>query len=132
MTAPPEVRGQPARDRGDQPAALLADTARFVELAAPAKQLDPGALFAVDPGVDQLARLPLPGGGAAMLDDDIKGIGRQQSVLQIDLLAEHLKIGLDCARRRPRRAGRAVQAGTNGAAYAQRRLVDCDGRAGEL
>ena len=123
-----EARGGAARNGGHQPAALFADTRGFVEFAvcAPAHQLHARLFAPVEPGIEQLPRLPFAGGGAAMRDDEIERVARAYIAVEIHILTERLEIGLHCARRGACSAGRAIKAVAHRTANTQRGIVDAD------
>src|SRR3546814_3125890 len=75
------------------------------------------------PGIEQLARLDLPRLGAALVEDDVIFV-RRADLRYRHLLADHAQPALDRLRGRSGRAGRAIEAGADLAADAQRRRVD--------
>src|SRR5690606_26120906 len=128
MAAHAEVGRDPAGHRRDEAAALLAHAGCLVEaaLVAPAHKLGLRLPAPLDPGIEQLPRLALAGGGAAVLHDHVERVGRAHRSVEIDLFAERLQVLLHRARGSARSAHRAVEATADGAADAQRRLVDAD------
>src|SRR3546814_9670773 len=71
------------------------------------------------------ARLDLPRLGAAIVEDDVIFV-RRADLRYRHLLADHAQPALDRLRGRSGRAGRAIEAGADLAADAQRRRVDRD------
>ena len=128
-----EARGGAPRNGGHQPAALFADTRGFVEFAigAPAHQLHARLFAPVEPGIEQLPRLPFAGGGAAMRDDEIERVARAYIAVEIHILTERLEIGLNCTRRGTSGAGRAIKAVAHRTANTQRGIVDADDLLGQ-
>ena len=133
MAAHAETRTHRAGNRRDEAAALFADAAGFEKAAvsAPAHQLDARFVAALDPGIEQLARLPFARGGTAMGQDDIERVVRAEIARHVHLLAQCLEIGLHRACRSACRAGRAIEARSDLAANAQGRVVDADRLAAE-
>ena len=128
-----EARGGAARNGGHQPAALFPDTRGFVEFAigAPAHQLNAWLFVAVEPGIEQLPRLPFARSGAAMRDDEIERVACAYIAVEIHILAECLEIGLNCTRRGTRGARRAIKAVAHRTANTQRGIIDADDLLGQ-
>ena len=83
-------------------------------------------LSPLEPGIEQLARLPFARGGAAMGEDEIERVTRTNVAIEVHILAQRLEIGLDRTGRCARGTRRAIEAVTDGAADAQRRFIDPD------
>src|SRR5690606_4237229 len=79
-----------------------------------------------EPGVEQPPGFDFAGGGSLVLDDQVELVSAGDRPVEVDLRAERAQVLLDGTGRGAGGAGRTVEARTDRAADAQRRVVDLD------